>query len=108
MDKRVKVLIADGLAEEGIAALKKISQIELEVHSALERSALKEKIKETKDLSRKAISNVEFIKNYARILENKLTKEEKRKLPIKKKNSIFLKYLINQKKKEKNDHKQNF
>ena len=47
MDKRVKVLIADGLAEEGIAALKKISQIELEVHSALERSALKEKIKDT-------------------------------------------------------------
>ncbi|NBT58166.1 hypothetical protein EBT16_05215 [bacterium] len=47
MANLIKVLIADGLAEEGIAALKKLPQIQLEVHSALERPALKEKIKDT-------------------------------------------------------------
>lgn len=45
MDNRVRVLIADGLAESGIEALKQLPQIQLEVHAALERSALKEKIK---------------------------------------------------------------
>ncbi|NBW99823.1 phosphoglycerate dehydrogenase, partial [bacterium] len=47
MDNRVRVLIADGLAESGIEALKKLPHIQLEVHAALERSALKEKIKNT-------------------------------------------------------------
>ena len=42
--KKFKVLIADGLAEEGLKLLKDVSGIELEVHSAIERPALKEKI----------------------------------------------------------------
>lgn len=47
MSKLIRVLIADGLAEEGIAALKALSHIQLEVHSALERPALKEKLPNT-------------------------------------------------------------
>ena len=47
MESPLKVLIADGLAEEGIRVLKSLPKIQLEVHSALERSALKEKIQET-------------------------------------------------------------
>ncbi|NBX93620.1 MAG: phosphoglycerate dehydrogenase [Proteobacteria bacterium] len=44
MASPLKVVIADGLAEEGIVALKKLSQITLETHSALDRAALKEQI----------------------------------------------------------------
>lgn len=43
----LKVLIADGLAPEGLEALRKISQIEVEAHSALDRTELKEKLKTT-------------------------------------------------------------
>ena len=61
MENRIRVLIADGLAKEGIAILQQNSKIELLAFEAIDRVELKEKLSQI-DILMKSYEECEIFK----------------------------------------------